>query len=43
MFIYKNKEVAINFDISQFIELFKLMDAENGHEREKSSTQSTIS
>ena len=25
-FIYKNKEVAINFDIPQFTDLFKLMD-----------------
>ena len=28
MFIYKNKEVAINFDVPQLNDLFKLMDAD---------------
>ena len=43
IFIYKNKEDAINFDIPQFNDLYKLMDASNGREMEKSSTQSTRS
>ena len=37
-FIYKNKEVAINFDIPQFNDLLKLMDADNGREMASSST-----
>ena len=28
--IYKNKEVAINFDVPQFNDIFKLMDTDNG-------------
>ena len=39
----KNKQVAINFYIPQFNDLFKLMDTENGHQREKVFTQSTSS
>ena len=33
IFIYKNKEVAINFDTPQFNDLFKLMDTDNGRQR----------
>ena len=43
IFIYGINEVAINFDITQFNDLFKLMDADNGHEMERSSTQSASS
>ena len=42
-FIYKNKEVAINFDIPQFNDLFKLMDTNNGRQSETVSVQSTSS
>ena len=41
--IYKNKEVAINFNIPQFNDLFKLMDTDNGLQRETVSIQSTSS
>ena len=42
-YIYiENKEIAINFDIPQFNDLFKLMDADNGSEMEKSSIQSSL-
>ena len=30
----QNKEVTINFDIPQFNDLFKLIDADSGRERE---------
>ena len=30
IFIYKNKEVAINFETPQFSDLYKLMDADGG-------------
>ena len=40
---YKNKEVAINFNIPQFNDLFKLMDTDNGRQRETVSVQSTSS
>ena len=43
IFIYKNKEVVINFDIPQFNDLFKLMDTDNGRQREMVSVQSTSS
>ena len=43
IFIYKNKEVAINFDIPQFNDLFKLMDTDNGRQRETVSVQSASS
>ena len=43
IFIYKNKEVAINFYIPQFNDLFKLMDIDNGRQRETVSAQSNNS
>ena len=35
--------MAINFDIPQFNDLFKLMDIDNGRQRETVSAQSTSS
>ena len=32
IFIYKNKEVAINFETPHFSDLYKLMDADGGRQ-----------
>ena len=33
IFMYKNKEVAINFETPQFCDLYKLMDADGGRQK----------
>ena len=33
IFIYKNKEVAINFETLQFSDLYKYMDADGGRQK----------
>ena len=40
IFIYKNKEVAINFKTLQFSDLYKLMDADSGRQEALVTSQS---
>ena len=43
IFIYKNKEVAINFEKPQFSDLYKLMDADGGQQKALVTGQSNSS
>ena len=43
IFIYKNKEVAINFETPQFSDLYKLMDADGGRQEALVTGQSNSS
>ena len=43
MFIYKNKEVAINFETPWFSDLYKLMDADGGRQKALVTGQSNSS
>ena len=43
IFIYKNKEVAINFETPQFSDLYKLMDADGGRKKALVTSQSNSS
>ena len=43
IFIYKNKEVAINFETPQFSDFYKLMDADGGRQKALVTGQSNSS
>ena len=43
IFIYKNKEVAINFETPQFSDLYKFMDADGGQQEALGTGQSNSS